>query len=131
MSDFGDGRFHIGDILSITTYRLMPPNGMGGVDSILCFLHQASIFTAGLPFAADLARKPDGLPAQIPAIVADSLRHKEWIDTACEDGRMDEVVRLFAAEHGVWITLVPLPCACRISPAEASAVVPKRKSLLS
>ncbi len=131
MTDFGNGRFHIGDILSITTHRLMPPNGMGGVDSVLCFLHQAGIFTAGLPFAAEMAWKPDGLPAQIPAIVADSLRHKEWIDKACEEGRMDEVIRLFAAEHGEWITLVPLPSACRLSPAEAVAVGPKRKSLLS
>jgi hypothetical protein len=131
MTDFGDGRFHIGDILSITTRRLMPPNGMGGVGSVLCFLHQAAIFTVGLPTAAEMARRPDGLPAQIPAIVADSLRHKEWIDKACEEGRMDEVLRLFAAEHGEWITLVPLPCACQISPAEARAVVPKRKSLLS
>ena len=128
MTDFGDGRFHIGDVLSITTKRLMPPNGMGGVDSILCFLHQASVFTAGLPFAAEMARKQDGLPAQIPALVADSLRHKEWIDNACQDGRMDEVLHLFAAEHGEWITLVPLPFACRLSPAEAVAVVPSRLS---
>lgn len=45
--------FHLGDILSVTTGFLMPPNGMGGIYDILNYMTGDDLFTHALPRAAD------------------------------------------------------------------------------
>lgn len=42
-------RFHLGDILTITTERLLAPSGMEGVYKILSYMTRDSIFTHQIP----------------------------------------------------------------------------------
>ena len=57
--------FHIGDVLSVTTGRLLSRDGMGGIYNILNFMTQDNLFTHQLPRAMDeckpviLARYPE------------------------------------------------------------------------
>ena len=47
--------FHIGDLLSVTTGRLVSPDGMGGVYRILNHLTGDNLFTHQLPAACRIA----------------------------------------------------------------------------
>ena len=46
-------RFHLGDVLSITTGRLVSPRHMDGVYDILNFMTEDNLFTHQLPRACD------------------------------------------------------------------------------
>ena len=59
-------KFHILDVLSITTGRLVSTRHMTGIYDILGFMHDASLFTTQLPSAAEIA-KPEIL-RQHPAL---------------------------------------------------------------
>lgn len=59
-------KFHIGDVLSITTKRLVSPRQIEGIYDILNFMTQDSLFTHQLPRAADECR-PD-LLRQFPQL---------------------------------------------------------------
>jgi hypothetical protein len=46
-------KFHLGDILSITTHRLVSPDLMDGVHGILNYMTQEDLYVIALPRAAD------------------------------------------------------------------------------
>ena len=48
--------FHLGDILSVTTDRLVSPSHMDGVYDILNYMTQDNLFTHQLPRASDQCR---------------------------------------------------------------------------
>jgi len=45
--------FHLGDVLSVTTGRLLSPKGIGGVYEILNFMTNDNLYTHQLPRAAE------------------------------------------------------------------------------
>ena len=49
-------KFHLGDVLSITTSWLVSPRGMDGVYDILDFMVGESLFTHQLPRASDICK---------------------------------------------------------------------------
>lgn len=49
-------KFHLGDILSITTGRLVSPRHIDGVYDILGFMTGESLFTHALPRASDVCK---------------------------------------------------------------------------
>ena len=59
-------KFHLGDVLSITTGRLVSPRHMDGVYDILNFMTGDNLFTHQLPRASDEC-KPH-LLAQFPQL---------------------------------------------------------------
>ena len=71
--------FHLGDILSITTGRLVSPSHMDGVYEILNYVLHDDLFTHLLPRAAEQA-KPVLLAQhpQLAAIVAPKLDADTW-----------------------------------------------------
>ncbi len=63
--------FHLGDVLSITTERLVSPRHMDGVYDILNFMSSNNLFTHALPRASDEC-KPY-LVAQFPQLVTPEM----------------------------------------------------------
>lgn len=55
-NDVGHQRFHLGDILSITTGRLVSPDHMDGVYKILNFMTGDDLYTHALGRAADVCK---------------------------------------------------------------------------
>ena len=64
-------QFHLGDVLSITTGRLVSPRHIDGVYDILNFMTGDNLFTHALPRASDEC-KPY-LVAQFPQLSADKM----------------------------------------------------------
>ena len=64
-------QFHLGDVLSITTDRLVSPRHIDGVYDILNFMTGDNLFTHQLPRASDEC-KPY-LVAQFPQLAADKM----------------------------------------------------------
>ena len=75
--------FHLGDVLSITTSRLVSPRHMDGVYDILNFMTGDDLFTHQLPRASDEC-KPH-LLEQFPQLVAvdasgvNGKNHVQWL----------------------------------------------------
>lgn len=99
-------KFHLGDILSITTGRLMPPNGIGGVYRILNHLTGDDLMTHQLPAATE-AMAPY-LIAQLPELAAvdppeqfDGVAHVEsWLaEQVAEHGEWHEIT---APSSALW-----------------------------
>ena len=71
--------FHLGDILSITTGRLVSPTGMDGIYDILNYMTDDELYTHQLPKASDeykphiLAQYP-----QLEKVDASSVNGKNW-----------------------------------------------------
>jgi len=85
--------FHIGDVLSITTGRLVSPSHMDGVCSILAFMTgDDNLFTHALPRVADEC-KP-WLRVQYPQLFANDWRGLalmiEALDKACKETQGDK-----------------------------------------
>lgn len=59
-------KFHLGDVLSITTGRLLSPRHMDGIYDILNFMTGDNLFTHQLPRAMDECQRP--LLDQFPAL---------------------------------------------------------------
>lgn len=67
--------FHLGDVLSVTTGKLVGPSGIGGVYEVCDFMLRTSHFTHQLPRAADDCR---------PAIFAQGVTKEDvlaWVET--------------------------------------------------
>lgn len=83
----GSRRFHIGDILSVTTGRLVSPRGMDGIYDILGYMTDDSPFTTQLGrFAEECkphleARLGEALKpySEIPEGIKDSLSLYKWL----------------------------------------------------
>jgi len=93
-------RFHLGDVLSVTTGRLLSPRHMAGVYEILNHMTGDSLFTHQLPRASRECEP--FLRQQFPALAdetaADVTRenHREWLAAA-------------VVKHGEWFDVEPLP----------------------
>ena len=76
--------FHLGDILSITTERLVSPRHMDGVYEILNFMTRDNLFTHQLPRACSeckpylLRQHPDLAGIEVPELDKDSW--KPWLE---------------------------------------------------
>lgn len=96
-------RFHLGDVLSVTTGNLLSPRGMGGVYDVLNFLTGDNLFTHQLPRARQEC-KPHVL-RQHP-----QLRdvHPTWDDHA-EKGFVDAWLAEQVQKFGETLELSPVP----------------------
>jgi len=78
-------RFHLGDILSITTGRVVSPDRIGGIYNILNFMTGDDLFTHQLPRASDecrpalLAQHPDLAAVEPPADFDDEEHVWRWL----------------------------------------------------
>jgi hypothetical protein len=93
--------FHIGDVLSITTGRLLAPAGMDAVYRILNHLTGGHLYTHQLPRAADEC-KPS-LIRQHPWLDGPELREAVEtlglrLDAASDQDRRDEIVERWLGE---------------------------------
>jgi hypothetical protein len=106
-------RFHLGDVLTVTTGHLLSPSGMEGVYKILSWLTGESVYTHQIPRALDQSRAavlrqfPQLLAADTDGITAENhgprlaelvAKHGEWFDVeqlpAGEDGPRDPAAEL-------------------------------------
>jgi hypothetical protein len=103
--------FHLGDILSITTHRLVSPRGMTGVEDILTWMTgERRLVTSQLPRAGDecrgplLAQHPDLAGVEVPDFgdIPDEAgqRVELWLtEQAAIYGESREVAPLHADDH--------------------------------
>ncbi len=76
-------KFHLGDVLSIITGRIVSPRHMDGVCNILNFMTGDNLFTYQLPRAGDeckphlLAQFPQ--PSEVDASGVNEKNHKQWL----------------------------------------------------
>lgn len=94
-------RFHVGDVLSVTTGCLVSPTHMGGIYGILNYLTQGNLFTHQLPRAMDecrpwLLRWHPEMAGVDASPVKDEATLKAWLAEQ-------------AARFGEWIELDPIP----------------------
>ena len=98
-------QFHLGDIISVTTGRLVAPNGMGGVQAFMEYMAGEPIWTHQLP---RVSRECEAtLRAQFPAFadlevpqLASPSDYEAWLETqVTRFGAMHEVTPLNAADH--------------------------------
>ena len=99
-------RFHLGDLLSITTGKLLSPSHMEGIYSILNWMTGDELFTHQLPRAMDECAPY--LREQFPSlegVTADDVtleNCKQWLADAVE-------------RHGEWFDVAPAPAGCHES----------------
>lgn len=114
--------FHLGDVLSVTTGRLLAPRGMDAMYDLLNFMTGDDLFTHQLPRACDecrpglLEQHPDLTPVEVPAEFRGPAHVEEWL--------AEQVARL-----GVTRTVSPLAAGdhTRIDPlTELSMIVPDK-----
>ena len=100
--------FHLGDILSVTTGRLLSPTKMSGVYEILNYMTQDDLFTTQLPRAAVECRP--SLVKRYPWLeeIDDSddidwqASWKEWLaDKVAKHGEYHEVEPISPEDHEV------------------------------
>ena len=83
--------FHIGDILTVTTGKLVSPSHIGGLYEILNFMTGDSLFTHQLPRASDdcrpslLRQHPDLAAVDVPDSVRDETTLDEWLTTITQE----------------------------------------------
>jgi hypothetical protein len=106
----GTKTFHLGDILSITTGRLVSPRHMEGIHDILDWMTGDSLFTHQLPRAMDecqgplLAQHPDLAAIGVPDDFGDGEHAGQAVDNWLAEqvavyGETREVAPLAGGEH--------------------------------
>lgn len=98
--------FHLGDILSITTSRLVSPRHIDGVYDILNFMTGDNLFTHQLPRACDecqgplLAQHPDLAGIEVPNFGGSESAVKAWLaEQVAIYGEYREVALLAVGAH--------------------------------
>ncbi|WP_326642958.1 hypothetical protein OG884_05985 [Streptosporangium sp. NBC_01755] len=98
--------FHLGDILTITTGRIMSPSGMGGVYEILNWMTGDNLFTHQLGRASHecegplLEQHPDLAAVEIPAEFEGEAHVKAWLAKQVERfGETRPVTPLALVDH--------------------------------
>jgi len=98
--------FHLGDILSATTGRLVSPRHMDGVYDILNWMTGDNLFTHQLPRACDecegplLAQHPDLAAITVPEFSGDKDAVDRWLaEQVAIYGETREVAPLTAEDH--------------------------------
>lgn len=94
-------RFHLGDVLSITTGRLLAPDGMAGVHAILDYMTGDTLFTHQLPRA--LRECAPELLRQHPWL-ADIVEPAEFTGRA----QVEEWLAARVVQHGEHVDVTPL-----------------------
>ena len=98
-------QFHIGDILSITTGRLVSPDHIGGVYNILNWMTGDSLFTHQLPRASDECAPtlreafPDLAAIEPPEFDGKESVERWLAETVAQYGEYREVPRVDLADH--------------------------------
>jgi hypothetical protein len=90
--------FHLGDILSVTTGRLVSPRHIGGVYDILNWMTGDNLFTHQLPRACDECQGP--LLAQYPDLAV--IEPPETFGDGSKDGAKDAVGRWLAEQVAIY-----------------------------
>ena len=115
--------FHIGDVLSITTGRLVSKEGMGGVHRMLDFMTQDELYTHQLPRAMDecrpwlLRQHPQLAGVEVPDEFSDEAHVWSWLD--------EQIAR-----YGETLLVEPIPAddqTHRDPIAELAEMVPPEK----
>jgi hypothetical protein len=98
--------FHVGDVLTVTTGKLVSPRHMDGVYDILNFMTGDNLFTHQLPRAADecapalLAQHPDLADVEVPEDFGSEAAVCEWLEAQMAWlGRELPVAPLAAGDH--------------------------------
>jgi hypothetical protein len=98
--------FHLGDVLTITTGRLVSPDHIGGVYNILDFMTGDNLFTHQLPRASDecrpalLAQHPQLREVEVPEEFDDKEHVDRWLAEQTERyGTELPVAPLDPADH--------------------------------
>jgi hypothetical protein len=98
--------FHLGDILSVTTERLVSPRRVEGVYDILGWMTGESLFTHQLPRACDeckgplLAQHPDLAAIEVPEDFGGKEGVDRWLaEQVAVYGEYREVAPLAAEDH--------------------------------
>lgn len=92
--------FHLGDVLSITTGRMMSPRGMDGIYDILNFMTKDNLFTHQLPRVADECRPH--LLRQHPQLTAAAIGE-------VSEANFGAVLEDLCAEYGEQLLVEQLP----------------------
>jgi hypothetical protein len=99
-------RFHLGDILSVTSGRFLSPDGIDGVYRILNWMTGESLFTHQLPRASRecearlLAQHPDLAKIRIPEDLSGEGPCKAWLaGQVAQYGEYLEVAPLAPDDH--------------------------------
>lgn len=97
-------QFHLGDVLSVTTGRLLSPNGIAGVYAILNFMTGDTVFTHQLGRFADeckpyLLKQHPGLAAVDHSEVTSDYWNAWLTDQVLKFGEQLEVQPLPEGEH--------------------------------
>jgi len=92
--------FHLGDVLTITTGRVLGVNGMDGIYKILNYMTGENLFTHQIPRASQQAR---------PHIIT---QHPQLANVVLPDEINNDnckaVVEELCAKHGAWFSLEPI-----------------------
>jgi len=89
-------QFHIGDVLSITTGRLVSPEGMSGVQGILEWMADGPVWTHQLPRVADEAAPV--LRTAFPDLATTEPTDEEMVNKESAEAWLESIV----AEHGAY-----------------------------
>ena len=99
----GTKDFHLGDILSITTGRLVSPRHMDGIYDLLNFMTGDSLFTHQLPRACEgplLAQHPDLAAIEVPEEFSGEEGVRAWLaEQVARYGETRKVAPLHADDH--------------------------------
>lgn len=98
----GSRRFHVGDILSITTGRLTSPRGMDGIYDILGYMTDDSPFTTQLgrfaeeckPYLEQQLGEAIKAYSEVPETITDSLSLYKWLHAVTEGMNGDPFLRV-------------------------------------
>jgi len=100
--------FHLGDILSVTTGRLVSPSHMDGLWGVLNFMTGDNLMTHQLPRAGEecapelLRQHPDLANVEVPARFDGELDVRQWLSRQVVlFGEYREVTSLDANDHTV------------------------------
>jgi hypothetical protein len=98
--------FDLGDVLSITTGRLVSPRGMDGIYDLLNFMTGDDLMTHQLPRATDecapklLEQHPDLAEVPVPEMFGGEAHVRSWVAEQVERfGATREVEPLDPADH--------------------------------
>lgn len=92
-------KFHIGDVLSVTTGRMVSPNHMGGIYGILNYMTGDNLFTHALPRASEEC-KPHifALYPELKNVDSESFTKENW----------EEWLTKQALTYGEWLEIEPI-----------------------
>ena len=98
--------FHLGDLLSVTTGRLVAPRHIEAMYDLLGFMTGDNLFTHQLPRACDecapalLEQHPDLKAVEVPAEFADASHVERWLaEQVARFGETRSVSPLAAGDH--------------------------------